>query len=92
MDTSSFGAGVVSLVSKKKPAASAPPIPSAFPKVKNNFAPPPSRTNSGAVSSRPPMKIPSPEPEPEEEEEEEEEGEWVEALYDYNSGVRSSSV
>ena len=52
-----------------------------------------SRSNSLRLQSFPPLTrnpaLPDPETEPEPEpEEEEEEGEWAEALYDYNSGVR----
>ena len=65
----------------KLPPSVAPPIPSAFPKRQNNFAPPPTRRVSTNESI--PTRSPEPELEPEED------GEWAEALYEYNSGVRT---
>lgn len=80
VDTTSLKASFVSVknstVNKKKgPPSVAPPLPSAFQKRQNNFAPPPSRRVTSDST-------PSPEPEAEPEEQ----GEWAEALYDYNSG------
>ncbi|THH11269.1 hypothetical protein EW145_g758 [Phellinidium pouzarii] len=54
-------------------------LPSAFPKRQNNFAPPPVRRPTSSSQQ-------SPSPEPEQEQEQEDQGDWVEALYDYNSG------
>ena len=65
----------------KPPPSHAPPIPSAFAKRQNNFAPPPVRRASTNES------IPTRDSEPEAEPEDD--SEWAEALYDYNSGVRA---
>ncbi|KAI5122145.1 hypothetical protein M0805_000792 [Coniferiporia weirii] len=70
----------------KAPPSVAPPIPSAFPKRQNNFAPPPVRRLTS--DDAPNVRTPSPEPEPEPEEQ----GEWAEALYDYNSGEAGDLV
>lgn len=101
VDTTSFGRAFMSIKNgtankSKAPPAVAPPIPSAFPKKPNNFAPPPRRVTSdssaASVSPQPPFRQLQPEPEPEEAEEEEEEGEWAEALYDYTSAVSVASL
>lgn len=78
MNTSSGKAVFASVLPKKHfsgPAAASVPVPAAFARPKNTFAPPPPRASA----------IPTPESEPEAEQVEE--GEWAEAVYDYESAV-----
>ena len=72
-------------------------VPSAFAPRQNNFAPPPRRTASNSSASPAPEAATPPPPAPRrqpsqpqyaEPEAEEEQGDWVEALYEYDSGVR----
>jgi len=94
VDTSSAKGFLGSLRNSNSKGPSPPPaIPAAFASKQNNFAPPPARRAPSNVSAReptpepaPPPRAPAP-PQRYQEEDEEEEGEWVEALYDYNSGV-----
>lgn len=72
-------------IGKSKPKTTvAPPVPSAFAKQPSTFAPPPLRRVS--VSPAP---VSYEAEEADSVVEDTDDGEWVEALYDYNSGVRS---
>ena len=86
MNTTSGTAVFGSVLPKKHfggPAPTPAPIPAAFQRPKNNFGPPPSRAAA----------IPTPEPEAEPEPEPEaEEGDWAEAMYAYDSAVRTRSL
>ena len=74
--------------SNKSAPSIAPPLPPAFPKRQNSFAPPPIRRVPSDSAPALPARSRTPEPEPEPGPEPEEEPvEWAEALYEYNSGV-----
>lgn len=102
IDTSSAGSAVSTVFSfkgmgkneKKGPDMYIPTQPSAFSraKTKDTYAPPPRR---GASETNTVSKKHEPEPEPEAEQEEEEgeyaQGEWVEALYEFDSSVSDNS-
>ncbi|KAF4616011.1 hypothetical protein D9613_011450 [Agrocybe pediades] len=102
VDTTSATGFLGSLRNSSKPVS--PPqvnVPPAFPARQNSFAPPPRRTASSSSSVNHPPETASPpappppaprwQPQQPEPEEEEEQGEWVEALYEYDSGVRRTS-
>ncbi|KAF9563309.1 SH3-domain-containing protein [Agrocybe pediades] len=101
VDTTSATGFLGSLRNSSKPV-SPPQVnvPPAFPARQNSFAPPPRRTASSSSSVNHPPETasppappppaprwqPPPQPQQPEPEEEEEQGEWVEALYEYDSG------
>jgi len=89
IDTMSKGSAVSSLFKKPQPKPGAGAlVPSAFPRERGGFAPPPQRVNSagsggvGRKSPQPPPRATAPVEEPDEQEHN---GEWAEALYDFSS-------